>query len=187
MKTWVWRVAGALAFIVIAGWLWIVFFPNPEHVIRKRLAELSKSVSISGKESPLAVVANASRVADFFTADIEIRIDVPGASAQAINGREELFQIAQRVRMIGGLDVRFLDINLTIAPDKKSAEANLTLRAKVPGDRDQIVQEMKLLLNKLEGTWRIQRVETVKTLSQLGKTEFTKLMNFDGGLHGCGF
>ena len=166
MKTWVWRAAGALAFILIAGWLWTVLFPSPDHVIRKRLAELSKAVSITGKEAPLAVMANASRVADFFTKDIEIRIDVPGASAQVINGREELFQITQRVRMmVGGLDVQFLDINLTIAPDKKSAEANLTLRVKVAGDRDQIVQEMKVLLNKLEGTWKVKKVETVKTLS----------------------
>jgi ketosteroid isomerase-like protein len=171
MKGWVWRAAGALAILALAGWLWTVIFPGPEHVIRKRLAELSKSVSIHGKESPLAVVANASRVADFFTRDIEIRIDVPGAPAQVINGREELFQITQRVRMIvGGLDVQFLDINLTVAPDKNTAEANLTLRAKTAGDRDQIVQEMKLLLNKLEGNWRIQRIETVKTLSRGGDT-----------------
>jgi len=176
MKAWAWRITGALAILVLAGWLWTVIFPPPERVIRKRLAELSKSVSIGGKESPLAAVANASRMADFFTTDIEIRLDWPGASAQVINGREELFQIAKGVRsMIGGLDVQFLDINLTVAPDKKSAEANLTLRAKVAGDRDQIVQEMKLLLNKLEGNWRIQRLETVKTLSHLG---FRKLLSY---------
>jgi hypothetical protein len=72
--------------------------------------------------------------------------------------------------IVGGLDVQFLDINLTVAPDKNTAEANLTLRAKTAGDRDQIVQEMKLLLNKLEGNWRIQRIETVKTLSRGGDT-----------------
>jgi hypothetical protein len=166
MKRWALRAVLALLFLGVAGWLWTIIFPSPEHVIRKRLAELSKAVSIQGKESPVAMLANASRVAGFFTADIEIRVDVPGASAQVITGRDELFAIAQRVRtMSTGLEVQFLDVNITIAPDKKSAEANLTLRAKSPGDRDQIVQEMKLLLNKSEGSWKIQKVETVKTLS----------------------
>jgi len=156
-----------LALLALAGWLWTFLFPSAERVIRKRLAELSRSVSIRGKESPLAVMANASKVADFFTRDVEIRVEVPGSSSRSINGREELFQITQQVRLVmGGLEVQFLDINLSIAPDKRSAEANLTLRAKVAGDRDQIVQELKLLLNKREGKWKIQRLETVKTLSQ---------------------
>jgi len=165
MKRWVWRAGLALVILGLAGWLWTIFFPSAEHVIRKRLNELSKAASVQARESPVAVLANASRVAGFFTADIEIRVDVPGSSAQVITGRDELFPIAQRVRtMSGGLEVQFLDVNLAIAPDKKSAEANLTLRAKAAGDRDQIVQEMKLLLNKAEGSWKIRRVETVKTL-----------------------
>jgi hypothetical protein len=147
-------------------YLWSVFFPRPERIIRKRLTELSKRVSFKANEPPLAAMANASKLADFFTRDIQIKVDVPGGSAQVINGREELFEIAHRVRLMGGsLDAQFFDINVTVASDKKSAEANLTLRAKVPGDRDQIIQELKLLLNKSEGNWRIQRLETIKTLS----------------------
>ena len=168
MKRRVWQGFLALVTLGVAGWLWTIFFPSAEHVIRKRLTELSKAVSVQGKESPVAVLANASRVAGFFTADIEIRVDVPGSSAQVVTGRDELFSIAKHVRALsGGFEVQFLDVNLAIAPDKKSAEANLTLRAKAPGDRDQIVQEMKLLLNKSEGSWKIQRVETVKTLSRV--------------------
>jgi len=95
-----------------------------------------------------------------------------------INGRQELFEITRLVRAtVGGLQAQFLDINLSIAADKQSAEANLTLRAKVTGERDQIVQELKLLLNKSEGSWKIQRLETIKTLSEgqgigNGKGEF---------------
>ena len=67
---------------------------------------------------------------------------------------------------LGSLNVQLLDINLSIAPDKTSAEANLTLRVKFGGNRDQIVQELKLLLNTSEGRWKIKRVETGKTLSE---------------------
>ena len=166
MKRWVWRAVLALLVLGVGGWLWTIFFPSAEHVIRKRLAELSKAVSVQATESPVAQLSNASRVAGFFTADVEIRVDIPGSSAQVITGRDELFAIAKGVRSVsGGFDAQFLDVNLVIASDKKSAEANLTLRAKGAGLRDQIVQEMKLLLNKSEGSWKIQRVETVKTLS----------------------
>jgi hypothetical protein len=129
---------------------------------------LVQAVSFRGQESPVATLANSSRVADFFTRDVELKLDVPGSSAQTIQGRDEVFAITQRVRLVlGSLQVQFLDINLAIASDKKSAEANLTLQAKMAGERDQIVQELKLLLKKLEGSWKIQSVETVKTLSRM--------------------
>ncbi len=154
--------------LIAAGvWLWTVLFPSPERVIRKRLAELAKSVSFGGKESPVAILANSQRVAGFFTADVEIRVEVPGRPAPVLNGREELFQAAMQMRsLLGGLQVDFLDVNLALAPDKQSAEAHLTLRGKIAGEKDVIVQELKLLLNKAEGNWRIKKIETVKTLSK---------------------
>ena len=63
-----------------------------------------------------------------------------------------------------GLTVEFLDINVTVGPDQKSAVANLTAKAKVPGE-DFMVQELKFTLKKIQGAWLILRVETVKTLS----------------------
>ena len=169
---WAWRALALLATVGLCIYVWTLLFPRPERMIRKRLSELSKVVSFKANEAPLAAMANASKVADFFTRDIQIRVDVPGGSAQIINGREELFEIAHRVRLMGGsLDVQLFDINLVVASDKKSAEANLTLRARVAGDRDQIIQELKLMLNKFEGNWRIQRLETVKTLSLLRVSE----------------
>ena len=61
--------------------------------------------------------------------------------------------------------MEFYDLTITVAPDKKSAEVNLTLKARVAGERDTIIQELKIWLNKSEGDWRIYRLETVKTLS----------------------
>ena len=153
--------------IAFGVWLWSVVFPSPERVIRKRLAELAKSVSFGGNESPLAALDNSQRVAGFFTEDVEVHVDLPGRSAQILSGREQLFYAVKQARsMLGGLQVEFLDVNATVAPDRKSAEANLTLKGRVAGEKDLIVQELKLMLNKLEGNWRIKRVETVKTLSR---------------------
>ena len=66
---------------------------------------------------------------------------------------------------MSGLSVEFLDINVTVEPDRKSAAADLTLKARVAGEKDLIVQELKFTLRKIDGTWLIIRVETVKTLS----------------------
>jgi hypothetical protein len=60
--------------------------------------------------------------------------------------------------------VEFVDVNIEISPDKKSATVNLTAKARVPGEKDWVPQELKFLLQKIEGDWLISRVETVRTL-----------------------
>jgi hypothetical protein len=61
--------------------------------------------------------------------------------------------------------VEFPDVNVTVAPDKQSATADLTVKAQAGGDRDSIWQEMKFTLQKTGGKWLITRVETVRTLT----------------------
>lgn len=166
MKRWTGRVIAALLILGASIWLWTVLFPSPERAIRKRLLELAKSASFAGNESPLAKLSNSQRVAGFFTADVEVRVDAPGRGQQVISGRETLFQSMMQARSaLSGLQVEFYDINVTVAPGKQSAEVSLTLRARIAGERDQAVQELKLFLNKTEGNWRINRAQTVKTLS----------------------
>ena len=168
MNMWVRRVLLAAALLAVGVWIWTVLFPSPERVIRKRLTELAKSATFGRNESPVAVLLNSQKVAGFFTADVEIKVDVPGRSQQVLSGRDNLFQTTMQLHSaLGGLQVDFYDIIVTVAPDKTTAEANLTLKARAAGERDQIIQELKLWLNKTEGDWRIYRLETVKTLSLL--------------------
>ena len=166
MNRWFWRAFVAAALCVLAAWLYSIFFPSPERAIRARLTQLGKSASFGRNEAPLAAMANSQKVADFFTEDVEIRVDLPGRAAGTLSGRDEVREKTMALRSIGGgLTVELLDINLTISHDKNSAEANLTLKGRVAGEKDLIVQELKMLLNKIEGDWKIKRVETVKTLS----------------------
>jgi hypothetical protein len=167
MSRWIWRAIITAALVALGIWLFSVFFPSPERAIRARLAQLAKAASFTGTESPVAAVANAARVADFFLDDVEIRLDLPGRTTVAFDGREDIREKVLALRSMGaGLKFELLDINLAMASDKKSAEANLTFKGRIVGEKDLIVQELKLLLNKTDGTWRIKRVETVKTLSQ---------------------
>src|SRR5258708_17759810 len=90
MNRWFWRTIIAAALVVLAVWLYSVFFPGPEGAIRARLTQLAKSASFGGNESPVAAMANAQRVAGFFMEDVQIRVELPGRTAAIISGRDEV-------------------------------------------------------------------------------------------------
>ena len=165
MKTWSFRLVLVAALIALGLWGWRVLFPSPENVIRKRLGELAKSASFSSDQGLLATAWNASSLAEFFTLDVEITVDVPG-SQHTFTGRDELLQAAVSARKaVSNLTVKFPDIKVTLAPDRTSAVVYLTAQGKVSGEKDFFLQELRLRLTKVKRDWLIHRVETVKTLS----------------------
>ncbi len=154
------------ALIALGFWLWTVFFPSPETVIRKRLTKVAALLTFDSKEGQIARIANVQQLAGYFSTDIEITVDTPSQSRQTVSGRDELTQKALGVRMVlTGLRVTFLDPNITLSADKLEATVNLTGQATVPGDRDLFVQELKFFFRKIDGEWLIVRVETVRTLT----------------------
>jgi hypothetical protein len=166
MKKWSLRIFLLAVLVGLGLWGWRAWFPGPEAVIRKRLTELARTASFSANEGALAKLANAQSLTAFCTPDVEITVDIPGHSTQTINGHDELLSAVAGARSaVHGLNVEFFDILVTVAPDQNSAEANLTAKGKVSGEKDFYVQELKFLLKKVEGQWLIFRVETVRTLS----------------------
>jgi hypothetical protein len=159
------RIVLLAALTALGIWLWTVLFPSPETVIRKRLTELARTVSSSANESDLTRLAAARSVAGFFAANVELNVDLPELGQRTMD-REEITQVALMARSrAGGVQVKFPDINITVAPDKQSAVADLTVETNVSGERDSVVQEMKFTLRKTDGQWLITRVETVRTLT----------------------
>jgi acyl CoA:acetate/3-ketoacid CoA transferase alpha subunit len=162
----VFRVLLLAALVALGIWLWMVLFPSPEKVIRQRLTELARTVSSSANESDLARLAAARSVAGFFAANVELNVNLPELGQRSSVDREEITQAALMGRSrAGGLQVKFPDINITVAPDKQSAVADLTVEANISGEHDSMVQEMKFTLRKTDGQWFITRVETVRTLT----------------------
>jgi hypothetical protein len=162
----IFRIVLFAALAALGIWLWTILFPSPEKVIRKRLTELASTASSSPGESDLARFAAARSLAGFFSTNVELQVELPELSRRDSIDREEITQAAFVVRSrAGGLRVRFPDINVTVAPDKQSAVADLTVQANISGESDSIVQEMKFTLRKIDGRWLITRVETVRTLS----------------------
>jgi hypothetical protein len=167
MKKWMVRL---LLLVVLAGvgyWVWTFFFPPPERIIRQRLLEVARLVSFSPKEGSIAKLANAQKLTSFFTDDLEVTIDIARNSRKTFSGRDELLQAAIGARnMISSFNVEFFDITVVVSPDKTSATVNLTANGSVAGEKDSIVQELKFSLKKIGNNWIINRIETVKTLSQ---------------------
>lgn len=154
-------VLGALGF-----WLWTVFFPNEEKLIRKHLANTAHAASFSGSQSPLAQLGSLAEFSTFFSPDVELDFEVPRQGHFTLQGRGEIMAAARRVReRASALQVDFLDVTVRLGNDRESATAVLTARAQVPGERDFSVQEMKFSLKKIKRRWLIHRVETVKTLT----------------------
>lgn len=161
------RFIALAALIALGVWGWRVFFPSPERLIKSRLLDLAETVSFTGSEGNFSKIYKADRVGNFFSQDVEVTIDVRGyAVSHTINGKTEIKQALlgahQRVK---GVKVEFLDINVTVQPDKENATANLTAQATITGERDFHIQELNLTLKKVEGKWLITKIETVKTLS----------------------
>ncbi len=166
MKT-VIRIGLIIALAALGVWLWTVLFPGPEKVIRRRLLELARTASSSANESDLTRLAAAHSVAGFFAPTVELKLTVPELGQRDSMDREEITQAALMARSrAGGLRVTFPDINVTVAPDKQSAVADVTVEAELARERDRLLQEMKFTLRKFDGRWLITRVETVQTLSR---------------------
>lgn len=153
--------------LIVAGlayWLWPA---SPESIIKKNLGEVAKLASFGPNEAPLAKLSNSQKLTLHFANELEILIDVPGrAHQQVFHTHDELLQTAMGARSaLGSLEVQFPDINVTVGPDRATAVADATAKIFIAGDKDFIIQEIKISLKKIEGKWLINRLETVKTLS----------------------
>jgi len=165
MKEWCIRLFLVAVLVAVGLWAWSVLHPSPEKVIRQRLHELAKAGSFSPKQGLVAKAWNASNLGEFFTPDVQVTVEVPGAQ-HTLSGRDELLQAAVGAHSaVESLTIEFPDIKVAVAPDQNSAVVNLTARGKVAGQRDYYLQELRLRLIRIKRDWLINQIETVKTLS----------------------
>jgi ketosteroid isomerase-like protein len=161
------RLIVAMAMVALGVWLWTILFPSPEKVIRKQLAKLAQDASFSQNENDLVKIADAQSVADFFTDNVEVDITVPGREQETLTGRGEIRTAALASRQQAtALDVKFPDVNITVAPDRNSATADVTVDATVSGERDAVIQELTITFQKVDGHWLISKMETVQGVSK---------------------
>jgi hypothetical protein len=161
------RLILAAALVGLAIWGWRVWFSSPQNAIRSRLLNLARTVSVEPGEGAIPRGLKAQSLGDYFTADVVINLEVRGVDTRELQGRDELMQaVMGAMQHVRGLKVEFLDINVTLDAGNQSAMANLTGKATVEGEGDFQVQEFNFKLKKVDRTWLIYRIDTVKTLSQ---------------------
>ncbi|TAK93261.1 MAG: hypothetical protein EPO07_18325 [Verrucomicrobia bacterium] len=160
------RLVALAGLIALAIWLYTVFFPSAEKQVRTHLLATAVAAGFPAHEGELARAANLAAFIGCFADPVELKVSLPyGERAQEL-GRDELLQAGNYARnQLGSLKVQFLDITITVAPDKENASADLTVRGSTPGDANYLVQEMKFDLRKIKGRWLINRVETIRVLN----------------------
>jgi hypothetical protein len=155
-----------LALLGAAFWLWTIFFPNPKQVVRNKLNAVARLASFTPNEGNISRMASVQRMAGLFTPDVQVVVDLPNGESHTFGSRDELMQaMAMAKRFANGIKAEFLDMDIEMGTGNTSALVDLTLRAKISGESDMVVQELKVTLKKSDGgTWLITRIETVKTL-----------------------
>jgi hypothetical protein len=149
-------------------WLYTVFFPGPEKVIRHRLAKLAQVASIRPDQGLLSRGAAIQELAGYFDSEIEITVNWRGGSQQSLAGRDEILETAKLAHArFKHLKIEFLDLSVTLAPDKQSATVHLTAKVTSSDQSDFQVQELKFHLRKVNGDWLIFKIETIRTLSRV--------------------
>jgi hypothetical protein len=165
MMKWVLRISALVLLAAVGIWVRHYLFPNAEQKIRKQLEGLARSASFSGQPSGLTPLNYAVKLGSFCTADVQILVDAPGLSSVSLSGRDELQAHAAGARnQLSSLQIDFIDLVIQLAPGGTNAVVNVTTKARIANERDEIVQELKLALVSRDGDWLIDRVETVKTL-----------------------
>ena len=133
----VFRLLLLAAVAVACVWLWTVLFPGPEKIIRKQLASVAAEASFTAGENPLLMANRAKNLASRFGTNVEININLPKRGQHGFLGRAEITQAAATMHSkFGSLKVEFLDVSVTVGPDKQSATADLTVNAQSDTDKD---------------------------------------------------
>lgn len=169
-RAWPWLVG----LLMVGGgvWVWTQWAANPERQIRKRLAELEELVSFSESDGLVSAALSWNQLGSFFTRDAVVRVGVEGDRTVSLSGRAEILEYAKAARgLADGLTVDFLDVVVTLAPDGDSADVAATGSARQAGSNERWIQELRFKFVRTDEGWLISRVETVRMLSGVCRTD----------------
>ena len=159
------RLVLLVAVAALVFWLWTIFFPSPEKVIRGKMASLASTATFGSADSNLNRAAKAANLVSQFTDDAQISLDALGRGVRTISGRDEIREASYGgFAALSALKVEFLDGTVRLGTDKQTADVSCTARVYVGDSKDYGVQEMHFQFKRADKNWLISRVETVKTL-----------------------
>ena len=165
MRT-VMRLALVLALAGLGYVLYSWYWPSDEGRIRDALDDLAATVSEPGGDG-LGQMARAARLGGFFAQDVVVDL---GRPYTRIEGRDTIMALAAKVQVPGeGMDVRFVDVTVEVAPGGADAVVHLTATVASRGrplENSLDAKELEMTWRKVDDTWLIARVTGVDTLER---------------------
>ncbi|MGD0412585.1 MAG: nuclear transport factor 2 family protein [Verrucomicrobiota bacterium] len=159
------RLILAAGLIALAVWSWGFFFPAPKKIIENHLLKLARVASFSSQDGNFKRLSDNERIGSLLARNLHVVLDLPGGRNETFDNREDLLQAVMAARpVVKDLQTQFTDITVSLSPDRQSAVAMLTVKAKMGGEPDWIIEELRFTFKKIGGDWLITGLETVQPL-----------------------
>jgi SnoaL-like domain len=160
------RLAVFAAVIAAAGWYgWRWFFPDDEALIRAVLTRIEENVGGNHQDGEVGRLARAASLRAEF--DQHITIDA-GPPFSTLSGRDAVIGAAARLNTsVPDVELRFVDVQVSMAPDRASANVYMTAEAtfrEARGGQALEARELDVTFRKADGAWVISNVNLVRTL-----------------------
>ncbi|MGE0042551.1 MAG: hypothetical protein AB7H88_19720 [Vicinamibacterales bacterium] len=157
----------ALAAAGVAAWRWLA--PGDEAQIRGALDRMAASMRAETGEGELARLARLQALRDELSPDLTVDAGEPFAR---LAGREEAVATAGRfVASVRDLEIRFVDVSVSVAPGAETATVSLTAEARFtdrsgPGFD---ARELEMVFGRRDGRWLLESVALVRVLQPVGR------------------
>jgi hypothetical protein len=151
--------------VLLAGLaVWWIWPEDDARAIRRQLNTLAQLWTYGPDESPIAKQRAIGRSKALLSQDVVLEINLQRHPTVRVNGRHALMEGVQQIRFgVRQLEVRLLDIQVELLPDRRHANASMTLSARIGTELEQEYQELKAALERNDDGWVVTRVQTVKT------------------------
>jgi hypothetical protein len=146
-------------------WAWGFFFPAPQKVMENHLLKLARLASFSAQDGNFKRLADNERIGSLLAPNIHVVVELPGGRGETYNNRAELLQAIMAARpAVKSLEAQFTDIGISLNPDRQSATALLTVKAKIGGEPEWVIEELRFTFKKISDDWLITGIERAKPL-----------------------
>ena len=155
-----------IALIVAGAWFgWRWLFPSDEAQIHAVLDRIAEAVGTGAQEGEIERLARAASLRNHLDAGITVDAGPP---FKDLSGRDVIIGTVSRLNStIRDLEIRFVDVQISIPPDRSTANVYMTAEARFRGPQDEPsleARELDVLFRKIEGNWVVSEVAFVRTL-----------------------
>jgi hypothetical protein len=147
-------------------WLYGRVWPGDEKLIRSTFEKVAAAASIKPGDGTFAKMGAVNELLSYFAPDVSIALEGVPNEAREIEGLAALRELALASHAnLRSADVRFTDVFVEVDSSSETATAHVIGDARISGVDQPWYQELKVILRKLDGKWKIARVEAVKGLT----------------------